>query len=219
MGLREQILDKYAAMSDEILNRLRKSQAKAIEALPKEIEDAAGFAMIVSSKGALGISVESGDGFVVANLGKLADGKVKFSAPLFIQLKKLGVGLQLGYTQLYTIIIFATKEQLEAFKKRDVVLGQDIYLNQDPTLAPPTDIGAVNETNLISNNSTLKAAKVVSVADGVVGELSVNGGCIAPNGEVNELVYNCMRDPVSILNGDAPVPVQFLNVYDDVQGK
>lgn len=211
----DKVLDKFVQLSDDTFSQLKKAHYGFIKNASKELQEAAGFAMIVSTKGALGISVEKGDGFVVANLGKSDDGKAKFSAPLFIHSTKVGLGVSLGYTHVYTLLVFSSKAQVNAFTEKDVVFGRDLAINEEPQVYNYNE-EVPDATVALKTSTTVDAANVLAVADGILVDVSINGGSVAPNEEINNLVYEGKKTPKDILFGDVAVPEHFAKVYEKI---
>jgi lipid-binding SYLF domain-containing protein len=83
--------------------------------LPSEFKAAAGLAFTFVKKFGMGITVDSGHGFVLAKVVGPEGAPVRWSAPLFITITGGGVGGTVGMAEVNTCVVLTTPDAVQRF--------------------------------------------------------------------------------------------------------
>lgn len=191
---------------------------------PSYIAHAQGLAFLFTSKGGLGLSFEHGWGCVIQRLGKRAvdaegggadgclDGCV-WSAPAFVRINNVGVGLTVGYDSLETVLVLPNRSHVSAFQRTDVdltidaglVVGRNREVVDEETVDSPTLAGGALQR--------APAPIPYSVGDGALFDLSLKGGICSADERMNWSVYGANATASEILEGQHAPPAEFAPLY------
>lgn len=203
------ILQKLTSKKDE----LKESLPRGTEPMPRsELHFCNGLAFTFVRKMGVGLSFESGRGFV---LRKIYTGELNgrptwtWSAPLFLTVTAAGLGLTLGYTEIESVIVLDTPEAVQSFTKSQWSVDTDITGAAGGAMGAHLPATAANMSNMRLSDKTF----TYSITKGAILDVSLTGLNYATDPVMNNSFYgNNGVTPQSILDGavEPPEPMQEL---------
>mmetsp|Transcript_20282 Transcript_20282/g.51352 ORF Transcript_20282/g.51352 Transcript_20282/m.51352 type:complete len:218 (-) Transcript_20282:129-782(-) len=195
-------LDHFALAADcsKCLEKLRAERADVIPLL----DQCAGFVLMISTKAALVAGIERGAGVLVARIGTDEHGRAIFSAPVPMQVTKVGVGISLGMEKLYTLMLLKTPEAVMQVAETEVAIGADVDV--------PVAMRGTCRTVVLG--STSHTADLYCVSSGLMlADLSLNGGAVEPSYETASAMYGKGSLVKDVLAGKHQPPAEFADMY------
>ncbi|BDA50073.1 probable SH3 domain-containing YSC84-like protein 1 [Coccomyxa sp. Obi] len=154
---------------------------------------AKGVVFLQAAYAAAGVTAFRGQGFIVAAVGG------HWSAPLFLTLSSLGVGLSIGGEMVDTIGILYRDEDIDKYKQGDFRITS--YRIGCP-LATLTASGTADED-----------PAVYTAVSGKLLDFSINGGQMTHNNAANAKAYGALVTPDDILSGRVDAPADMAALY------
>lgn len=197
-------------------------QAKSLNRIRAPVPEKpwAGFLLLHSVKGAAVLGFERGHGLLFRT-ADYKDDAYTLSAPVFVKTTKLAVGIQLGYSEVFTLLFLTDEAQIRtlASESGETIMGRDFEMTgatKNPGSQGAGERGH-KETTLLAVDDGLHVKPVaVSVSDSImVFDLSLYGGTIEvdkkPMGEVypKEEGTELWVTPAEVLGNGVPVPEAF----------
>ncbi|KXZ53398.1 hypothetical protein GPECTOR_7g1294 [Gonium pectorale] len=174
-----------------------------------------GFVLLHSHKGAALLGFESGHGAAFrvlrrgggggAEEGGPEAGGFALSAPVFVKLSKWAVGIQLGYSSVFTLMAFFHGPQLEKL----LAGGKQRIVGETSMHSVEGGTGSHASASAASAGGSGGGAdvKVISVADSLmVIDLSMYGGSLAVDTDMMDGAYGTGHVVQDVLNGNVEVP-------------
>lgn len=171
-----------------------------------------GAVLMHSVKGAAVLGFERGHGLLFKVLSEDVDGgPPQLSPPVIVQLSKVAVGLQLGYSSVYSLMLVDSSEQLELMaSKSEVVLGRDLEFSGVPSASRNPAEATVHSSSMQTVNSytgSRSIPTVISVSDSVmVCDFSLYGGSLSVDRATMDDAYGKDVVPVDVLYGNVRPP-------------
>lgn len=208
-----------------LIQKLTSSKEEMKEELPKgtdtmppaELCFCSGLAFTFVRKGGMGVSVETGHGFVVKKIAEPSTSEAaaagrpgwSWSPPLFISVFAGGVGLTFGYSEIESVVVLDTPEAVQGFTHGQTTLDTDITGAAGSSVAAHLPATAVN----LSNPSLSDKSFSFSVAHGAIVDISLTGLHYSVHDKMNAAFYDG-ASPQSVLDGGVEAPPAFREVYD-----
>lgn len=141
-----------------------------------------------------------GSAFTIRKLGK-TDGITQWSAPCFLQMHQVGVGLTVGYDDVKTVVVLGSDAAVHKAQARSLI-GADL------------DIIVGKDSAVVQSDVSDSLAIPYSLAGGVLLDLSVKGGRVSVNEKLNRQLYGSAVAADHILAGDVDAPGEMKPLYD-----
>ncbi|KAG2491558.1 hypothetical protein HYH03_010127 [Edaphochlamys debaryana] len=206
--------------STKVLTSLQQSVHQEAFGFPKDgLKGVKGLLLLNSKKGALGLGYETGNGIAI-NVGYNDDGSMYTSGPVPLKLSKLTVGVQLGFSNIYTLVAAHHYNQMEKLLSsgRDFIMGKDINIMMyDYQHASKAAIqhaaGRGNDDILVPGDPV----KVVSVSDSLMFvDFSLYGGSLGVDTELLAEMYSKDTTAMDVLSGRTTTPEPLKGYMDDL---
>ncbi|GAB4823420.1 hypothetical protein N2152v2_010466 [Parachlorella kessleri] len=205
------IVQKLTSSKEE----MKASLPRGTESMPlSELHFASGLAFTFVKKIGVGLSVETGHGFVISKLpGDSAGGSTSpswsWSAPLFINCYAGGLGLTLGYSDIESVIVLDTPEAVKAFANTQVTLDTDITGALGNQVAAHLPATAANVSNIKLSDKTF----TYSIAKGAIVDVSLTGMGYTQDADMNQALYGPSTTSQAILEGGVMAPDGMKELY------
>lgn len=212
---------------------------KGTESMPRsELHFASGLCFTHVFKAGVGISVESGRGFVIAKHStEKPDGTRSWtwSAPCFINVHAGGIGVTLGYSEIDSLIILVgviffflttwrlsyiifnrlfslqdSPEAVSAFTKTNVELDTDITGAAGSQAATHLPATAANLSDYKLTDKTF----TYSITKGVMVDVSLTGMGYTVDSDKNAAMFGEFVSPQAILDGGVQAPEEMKTLYE-----
>ncbi|KAK9903268.1 hypothetical protein WJX75_001246 [Coccomyxa subellipsoidea] len=219
----EELLNEQLHVQEELTKQDIKEQREAICRLQKDVVDditligatilkhvlaenvvprdafkgAKGAVFLQAAYAAAGVTAFRGQGFVVAAVNG------QWSAPSFLSLSSLGVGLSLGGEMVDTIAILYRDEDVDKYKEGDFRITS--YRTGIPVVST---LGAMGCADMQPAVYTAKSGKLL--------DYSINGGTITHAKAANAKAYGALVSPEDILSGRIDSPASLDPVYKEL---
>ncbi|KAL4858995.1 Subtilisin BL [Chlorella vulgaris] len=171
-----------------------------------EFKAAAGLAFTFVKKFGMGITVDSGHGFVLAKVVGPEGAPVRWSAPLFITITGGGVGGTVGMAEVNTCVVLTTPDAVQRFghASSDWGPGMSAAVGKvaGHTSVPGTDSAFAEDT------------RPYSTCKGLIVDFSYQGVSYKLADKVNSTLYSDVASPEAILGGKVEPPASFKPLYD-----
>ncbi|GLC68181.1 hypothetical protein PLESTF_000657400 [Pleodorina starrii] len=202
--------EQYATEMIELVDTMSKTLLKKNKIkVPISSQGYKGFLLLHSVKGAAVVGFERGHGLAFKVLETRADGTLRLSAPVMVKTSKVAVGLQLGFSSVYSLLMVPDADQLEALlRETETIMVSDFEVSGYPgvnseniTTFHKTSLSAINE------GVHIKPA-IISVSDSLMlCDISLYGGTISVDREAMAAAYGeSYCGPVEVLRGKVEVP-------------
>lgn len=211
------LVQKLTSSKEELKNSLPRGTDSMP---PAELHFASGLAFTFSKKGGIGVSLETGHGFVINKIASKpaspAPGERaaphpawSWSAPLFISTFAGGVGLTLGYSEIESVIVLDTSEAVQSFTKAQVAIDADVTGAAGSSIGTHLPATAANLSHVQLSDKTF----TFSVCKGVMVDVSITGLHFDVDEKLNEAFYG-IASPAAVLDGTVDHPPPFQELYE-----
>lgn len=191
----------FAALSKEEVERLNNAAAIVTElrnapdkGIPEDLWSRAECVIVIPSmkKAAFVVGGEYGAGVMSCKKGNT------WSAPVFMQLAKGSLGLQIGAEQVDLVLLVMNRRGVEK------LLGDKVALGADASVAA----GPVGRTANAATDAKLTAEMLsYSRSQGVFAGIDLSGGVLRPDKDANAHAYAEGITPKQVVEGTAHVTV------------
>ncbi|KXZ53399.1 hypothetical protein GPECTOR_7g1295 [Gonium pectorale] len=236
-----------AVLSDacRVLTTLRESARVGHIGFPVDALAAVeGFVLLHSHKGAALVGFESGHGAAFRVLrrggGGTSEGGAEggaeqagpeaggfaLSAPVFVKLSKWAVGIQLGYSNVYSLLAFFHGGQLERLLAggKQIIVGEDFEVSGLPLVGQEPTQRTFHKTVMHGVDGSAEAAaasaditaalaseaqevRLLTVSESLmVFDLSMYGGSLAVDADLMDEAYGKGHAVLDVLHGNVLVP-------------
>ncbi|KAI7843180.1 hypothetical protein COHA_003163 [Chlorella ohadii] len=153
----------------------------------KSLANASGVAFLFNFRMGVGITLGGGRGFVMS---RLPNGG--WSAPLFITVDQVGLGLTLGLSEVESVIVLDKPHLVDWFST------QGVGVSAEATIAEPLEaVGGHRNANDLAHDSTFR----FSTAHGAIVDFSAQGSAYLLASTKNAGVYGQQASVKDILGG------------------
>ncbi|KAG2438390.1 hypothetical protein HYH02_010845 [Chlamydomonas schloesseri] len=208
-------LKKKVNEAAKVLAHLRTSvEHKKNKFKPGALKAAKGFLLLHTHKGAAVLGYEAGPGIAFKVLGHEADGTPILSPPVVMSMSKMGVGIQIGYNSIYTLMAVYHESQLDMLvnSHAGTIVGQDLDVSPIPFKSDGAGNLHRTSMNALERVSDTPAdgipkIKVISVSDSfMLFDWSFYGGSLTMEDDIMQKVYGMDIPPLSVLHGKVETP-------------
>lgn len=201
-------VEEDAARAKALVEKLTASEGQPVlgERMPsREFHMAQGLAFTFVKKLGIGLTFESGHGFVVAKI-KTPEGTIGWSAPLFISIKAGGAGLTLGYSEVDSVMVLDTPEATARFTKPLTDWGTDA--------AAAGPLGKVAGAASLRDSEFGDVSFSYSTAKGAIVDFSYQGLRYTVDAAKNKGAYGEGVTPEAILSGSVEAPASLAPLFE-----
>jgi lipid-binding SYLF domain-containing protein len=170
---------KRLSEAGAILNELRNSPDKGI---PEDLWSKSACVLVIPSikKGAFVVGGEYGSGVMSCRTGTGHESTTHWSAPVFMQLTKGSVGLQLGGESIDLVLLIMNRRGLDKLLQDKVTLGADASVSAGP----------VGRTAEAATDAQLHAEMLsYSRSQGAFAGVDLSGGVLKPDKDALARAY------------------------------
>ncbi|KAL3149275.1 hypothetical protein ABBQ32_002092 [Trebouxia sp. C0010 RCD-2024] len=144
-----------------------------------------------------------GSAFTIRKLGK-QDGATQWSAPCFLQMHQIGLGLTVGYDDVKTIVVLGSDAALRKAQGTRSLVGADL------------DVIVGKDSAVVQSDVSQTQAIPYSMADGALIDFSVKGGRVTVDDKLNKQLYGPSVTVDHILAGDVDTPEEMRPLYNAI---
>ncbi|DBA70508.1 TPA: hypothetical protein ACH3X2_011909 [Trebouxia sp. C0005] len=175
------------------------AKTKAIIPLPS-LRDCSGLQFFDLKLIGVAASYLHGSAFTIRKLGK-QDGTTQWSAPCFLQMHQIGLGLTVGYDDVKTVVVLGGDPAVHKAQSK-FLLGVDL------------DLIVGKDSAVVQSDVSETQAIPYSMADGALLDISVKGGRITVDEKLNRHLYGSSITADHILAGDVDAPDEMKPLYN-----
>jgi len=215
----EKDVGSATALVQKLTSRKEELQASlpvGTDPLPRsDLAFANGLLFTFHRKIGAGVSIDTGHGFIIAKLPAPPDSPIpwQWSAPLFIDVSSIGIGLTLGYSEFETITVLDDSEAVQSFTKSMIELDSDIGAAAGSKAGVKLPSTAVNLGKASMSGKTFS----YSLSKGVMVDLSLTGLKYSVDERRCHAHYGPSISPADIIAGPAagapPPPDMMTELY------